>query len=164
MYSSLNVHNRLQELDIPHELFKLSGRAGNLMRAAAALGLESSQVAKVELYRADGMPVMAIIPGDREVDQEKLKAVSGAADVSKVSDEEVTSLTGYQAVTLPPVGHRQEMQCYIDYYTLKEDVVYTGSGEPTAILKIRSYDLVRATGGETVDLVLSAEGSNEPGD
>lgn len=163
MYSSLNVHNRLQELDIPHELFKLSGRAGTLERAAAALGLESSQIAKVELYRVDDVPVMVIIPGDRELDLEKLKAVSGSAEVQKVSDEEITSLTGYQAGALPPLGHKQEMQCYIDYYTLKEDVVYTGSGEPTAILKIRSYDLVRATGGETMDLVLSIEGSKDPG-
>jgi prolyl-tRNA editing enzyme YbaK/EbsC (Cys-tRNA(Pro) deacylase) len=57
------------------------------------------------------------------------------------------------ASALPPVGHKAELPAYIDYYTLREDVVYTGSGELTAILKIRSYDLVRATGGETVDVV-----------
>ena len=57
----------------------------------------------------------------------------------------------------PPVAHKVEMRAYIDYYTLKEDVVYTGSGEQAAILKIRSYDLVRAISGETVDLVLSAK-------
>ena len=157
MYSSLNVHNRLQELDVPHELFKLTGQAGSLQRAAAALGLELNQLAKVELYRLDGEPVMVIIPGDREVDEAKLKAVSGTEEASRIPNEDVPSLTGYLASSIPPVAHKVEMRAYIDYYTLKEDVVYTGSGEQAAILKIRSYDLVRATGGETVDLVLSAK-------
>jgi prolyl-tRNA editing enzyme YbaK/EbsC (Cys-tRNA(Pro) deacylase) len=157
MYSSLNVHNRLQELDVPHELFKLSGRAGSLEQAAAALGLESSQMAVIELYRLDGEPVMVVLPGDRRVDEEKLKAVSGVKKVEHIPYEEIPSLTGYLAGALPPVAHKVQFQAYIDYYTLREDVVYTGSGESTAILKIRSYDLVRATGGETVDLVFSAE-------
>lgn len=157
MYSSLNVHNRLQELDVPHEIFKLAGQAGSLERAAAGLGLDLCQIARVELFRLDDVPVMAVMPGDREVDEEKLKAVSGASEVERIQSEDVPSLTGYLASALPPVAHKLEMQAYIDYYTLREDVVYTGSGEPTTILKIRSYDLVRATGGETVDLVLSTE-------
>ncbi|MHB8894628.1 MAG: aminoacyl-tRNA deacylase [Candidatus Geothermincolia bacterium] len=153
MYTSLNVHNRLQELDVPHELFKLSGRAGSLERAAVALGLDLCQLARVELYVIDGEPVMVIVPGDRQVDIEKLKGVTGGEEVTPVPSEDIPSLTGYIASALPPVAHKSEFASYIDYYTLREDVVYTGSGEPTAILKIRSYDLVRATGGETVDLV-----------
>ena len=153
MYSSLNVHNRLQELDVPHELFKLSGQAANLETAAAALGLEPAQLAKVLLFRADGEPVMVIVPGGLCIDTDKLKKVVDAGEVVEVPDDEVPSLTGYLASAMPPVGHKVELPAYIDYYTLREDVVYTGSGELTTILKIRSYDLVRATGGETVDIV-----------
>jgi len=83
--------------------------------------------------------------------------VSGATEVRKASPEDISALTGFISQAIPPVGLKTAMPAYIDYYTLREDVVYTGSGEPTAILKIRSYDLVRATGGETVDLVVSEE-------
>jgi prolyl-tRNA editing enzyme YbaK/EbsC (Cys-tRNA(Pro) deacylase) len=161
MYSSLDVHNRLQELDVPHELFKLSGQAGSFQSAAAGLGLEPGQTARVELFRLDSEPVMVIVPGDREVDESKLMSISGASSVSRVPSDEIPSLTGFLAGSLPPVAHKVQMPAYIDYYALKEDVVYTCSGEPTAILKIRSYDLVRATGGETVDLVLSTEGARD---
>ncbi|PKQ28364.1 MAG: hypothetical protein CVT63_03135 [Candidatus Anoxymicrobium japonicum] len=157
MYSNLDVHNRLQELDIPHEFFKLPGQAKNLERAAAALGLELWQLARVELFRVDGHVVMVIVPGDREVDIEKLKDLTGGSEVTPVAAEEVSSLTGYVSSALPPVGHKVEMSSYIDYNTLREDVIYTSSGEPATILKIRSYDLVRATGGETVDLVSASE-------
>jgi len=155
MFSSLNVHNRLQELDVPHELFKLSGQAGSLERAAMALGLDLCQLAHVGVFRVDDDPVVVIVPGDRQVDIDKLKAVTGGTEVAVVPSEDIPSMTGYLASALPPVAHKSDMQTYIDYYTLREDVVYTGSGEPTAILKIRSYDLVRATGGETVDVVSS---------
>jgi len=154
MYSSVDVHNRLQELDIPHEIFKLLEPAASLERAAAALGLEPGQLARVELFRVDGDPVMVIVPGDREVDVSKLRKVTGGEEVSPVPMDETSSLTGYHASAVPPVGLKTEIQAYIDYYTLKEDVIYTGGGEPSKILKIRSYDLVRATGGETVDVVL----------
>ena len=154
MYSSVDVHNRLQELDVPHEIFKLPEPAASLERAAAALGLEPGQLARVELFRVDGDPVMVVVPGDREVDVSKLSEVTGGVEVNPVPKEEMSSLTGYHSSAVPPVGLKTEMQTYIDYYTLKEDVVYTGGGEPSKILKIRSYDLVRATGGETVDVVL----------
>jgi len=157
MFSSVNVHNCLQELDIPHEIFKLSGQAGSLETAAAALGLELHKLARVEVFRADGDPVLVIIPGDRRVDLSKLKIVIGCEEVTPVGQEEIASLTGYVGNVQPPVGLKTEMPAFIDYYTLREDVVYTGSGESTAILKIRSYDLVRATGGETVDVVAPPE-------
>lgn len=161
MYSSLNVHNRLQELDVPHELFKLSGQAQSLERAMAALGLELSELAVVRLYKLDGRPAMVIIAGDRRVDEDKLREVTGARDVEQVPSQEIPSLTGYRAEALPPVAHKTEMPAYIDYYALRDDVVYTGSGELSAILKIRSYDLVRATNGETVDIALSSQEPKE---
>jgi len=154
MYSSVNVHNYLQELDIPHEMFKFPERAASIEQAALAAGLEAHQVARVGVYRIDGKAAIVITPADREVDIEKLKRAAGAEAVEPVQSEEISSVTGYVSWSVPPVALKTEMPAYIDYYTIREDVVYTGSGEPTAILKIRSYDLVRATDGETVDVIL----------
>lgn len=161
MYTSINVHNSLQELGIPHEIFKLSRPTGSLEHAAAVAGLEPGQLACVSAYRIDSKPVIVVIPGDRQVDVDKLMKAAGGSDIEKLPNEELASLTGYMSGCCPPVGLMTRMDAYIDYYTLKEDVVYTGSGEPTAILKIRSYDLVRATGGETVDI--SSPGGGEAG-
>jgi len=46
-----------------------------------------------------------------------------------------------------------ELPAYIDLQALREDVVYAGGGEAHTILKIRSYDLVRAADAEVVDIV-----------
>lgn len=157
MFSSVNVHNHLQELDIPHEMFKIPERAVNFEQAAMALGLETRELARVEAFRVDGRAVIVIVPVDRVVDEDKLREATGGSDVTRVPTEEIPALTGYIPAAIPPVGLKTEMPAYIDYYALREEVVYTGGGEPTAILKIRSYDLVRATGAETVDVVAGGE-------
>lgn len=157
MYSSINVHNYLQELDIQHEIFKLSDRARDLEQAAAALGLDPRVLALVRFFLIDGKPYAVIVPGAREVDMDKLKEVTRAEVVTPFPREDISQLTGYLEGAVPPVALKEEIPVLIDYYSLREDVVYTCSGEPTAILKIRSYDLVRATGGEIADLVVSQE-------
>jgi prolyl-tRNA editing enzyme YbaK/EbsC (Cys-tRNA(Pro) deacylase) len=158
MNSSIDVHNYLQELEIPHEIFKHSGQAATLERAAAAQGIEPSELARVDIFRVNGEAILVIAAGDREIDTVKLVRVAGGDSVQPVPEEEIPSLTGYLAQGLPPFAHSLKLKTYIDYSALKEDVVYSGCGEPTAILKIRSYDLVRATGGEIADLVTSPKG------
>lgn len=138
---------------MPHELFKLSGPVTGLERAATSLGLELHQVAKAELFYIDGTPTILVIPGDREIDIDKLKEAVHAESVLPVEADDIPIITGYRAIDIPPIGHKTQMPTYIDYYTLREDVIYTSSGEPSAILKIRSYDLVRATNGEIADIV-----------
>ncbi|MDD5448960.1 MAG: YbaK/EbsC family protein [Actinomycetota bacterium] len=154
MLGSVEVHNYLQGLDIPHEMFRLSRSTANLAQAAAEAGLELDQMAQVKLFRADDKVIMVIIPADSEVDFGKLKRVAEVDGVDEVPREEISSITGYLDSATPPVGLKSEVEVYIDYYALREEVIYTGSGDPDLILKIRSYDLVRATEGEVADVTL----------
>ncbi len=144
MRTSVDVHNFLQTEDIPHELSKFSGTARNAEQIAALLGLKAHQVIKVLLLFADGEPFMALIPGDRKADYSKLKKILGASSIRMATPDEVRELTGYLVGYTPT---------YIDIQALREDVVYVGGGEPQTILKIRSYDLVRATDAEVVEIV-----------
>ncbi|MGQ9476530.1 MAG: aminoacyl-tRNA deacylase [Actinomycetota bacterium] len=153
MLSSVDVHNHLQNADIPHELRRIPEPARTAQRAAAVLGLQPHQVIKSILFRADGRPVLVMVPGDRTVDYAKLKKELKASRLRLLSADEVRQLTGYLIGCTPPVALKTEMPKYIDLQALREDVVYTGGGEPEMILKIRSYDLVRATEAEIVDVV-----------
>lgn len=152
MQSSIDVHNHLQELGIQHEIYKLPEPAGSLELAAASVGLTTKQVARARLIRVSRKPVMVITPADRKVSNTKLAFEAGGGSVEPINPSEVARISGFFPEYLPPVGLKTPVPCYIDYFTLKEDVVYTATGESTAILKIRSYDLVRATGADTVDI------------
>lgn len=153
MRTSVDVHNQLQTLDIPHELSKLPAAARSVEQIAAQLGLEASQIIKVIIFYAGKSPLAALVPGDRKVDYNKLKKVAGSTSLRLADPDEVRKLTGYLLGYTPPVAWLTDLPAYIDIQALKEDVVYAGSGEPHTILKIRSYDLVRAADAEVVDVV-----------
>jgi Cys-tRNA(Pro) deacylase len=122
-------------------------------QAAVALGLQPHQVIKSVLLLADDNPLMVLLPGDTMVDYAKLKSELGASRLRLISTDEVRQLTGYLIGCTPPVALKTDMPKYIDLHALREDVVYTGGGEPNMILKIRSYDLVRAADAEVVDVI-----------
>jgi len=46
------------------------------------------------IYLADGKPVMAVVPGDREINEHKLKNVLGAAELELAPDNVVEEVTG----------------------------------------------------------------------
>lgn len=156
MLSSVDVHNYLQERDIPHEIFKIAQPSISLERAAAALGLDLAQIVRSEVFKIDGEPVMVIISGDRVVDLEKLREVTSGERIEELSPEEVTHITGFLPRALPPFPVKSPIKTFVDFFALREDVIYAGSGDQGSILKIRSYDLVRAAGADTVDITISA--------
>jgi len=153
LLSSIDVHNFLQMANIPHELRRMPEPARTASRAAVVLGLEPHQIVKSVLFRADGKPVMVMIPGDSMVDYSKLKAELKASRLRLLNADEVRQITGYLIGCTPPVALKTDIPRYIDLHALREDVVYTGGGEPEMILKIRSYDLVRAADAEIVDVI-----------
>jgi Cys-tRNA(Pro) deacylase len=122
-------------------------------RAAVVLGLMPHQVIKSVFFITTEGPLMAMIPGDRMVDYGKLRREAGVTSLRLLNADEVRMLTGYLIGSTPPVALKTEMPSYIDIHALREDVVYTGGGEPNMILKIRSYDLVRATDAEVADII-----------
>jgi len=153
LLSSVDVHNYLQTANIPHEISRMPEPARTAERAAVVLGLQPYQVVKSVFFMVASEPVMVMVPGDSMVDYGRLKAELGTSRLRLLNADEVRQLTGYLIGCTPPVALKTEMPKYIDLHALREDVVYTGGGEPNMILKIRSYDLVRAADADVVDII-----------
>jgi Cys-tRNA(Pro)/Cys-tRNA(Cys) deacylase len=151
--TSVDVHNFLQDLDIPHELSRLRTPARGAEQLAAQLGLAPRQVVKVIFFFADQGPLAVLVPGDSMVDYQKLKKAAGTGSLRLAGPQEVQDLTGYLVGSTPPVAWEKDIPCHIDLQSLREEVVYAGGGEPNAVLKIRSYDLVRAADAEISDII-----------
>ncbi len=58
------------------------------------LNLPASKIMKAVLYIVDGKPVIVLIRGDREIDENKLEAVLGTDDFRLAGDEEVKEILG----------------------------------------------------------------------
>ncbi|MGQ0569086.1 MAG: YbaK/EbsC family protein [Armatimonadota bacterium] len=120
--------------------------------AARAIGTTLGQIVKSLVFLADGRPILVLTSGRNRVDTGKLSRLVGAMRVERADADRVRAFTGFAIGGVPPVGHSAPLETYIDEDLLAYQVVFAAAGTPTAIFPIAPLDLVRITGGRTVDL------------
>ncbi|RJQ32149.1 MAG: hypothetical protein C4562_03720 [Actinobacteria bacterium] len=152
MKLGLDVHNYLQDKAIKHEIFLIDEPAKTAKRAAAILGLKLQEIVKSIILKIDDKPFNAIIPGNKKVSLKKVKNLFADAKIKLVNSDEAVDLTGYMLGATPPVAHKASTQTIIDESLMGNEVLYTGSGELNAMLKIRPEDLVEVTEAIVADI------------
>jgi len=78
--------------------------AHTVEEVAAFLQVDASRIVKTLLFSADGEPVAALVRGDRELNEVKLKNALGCIDLSLAEPEQVTAWTGAAVGFAGPVG------------------------------------------------------------
>lgn len=152
MRSSIDVHNYLQTEGIQHEIFALESSAKTAKHMAAILGLKPGEIAKVLIFVADGEPIMVIIPGDKKADRGKIKKTLGKDKIKFADVRIVLDITDYCIGATPPVAHKKEIPCLVDSHIMKRAIIYTGGGEASMVLKMRSDDLKKVTKGKVAEI------------
>ena len=64
--------------------------------AAAAVGCELGQIVKSLVFDCDGRPVVALVPGDRLADSDKIARAAGARFARIAGSDEVRDATGFE--------------------------------------------------------------------
>ena len=77
--------------------------AKTIEQVAAFMGLPPTAFVKSLVYLADGKPVMVCVPGDRDVNEVKLKRFLGAKNVVMADNSSVLAATGANAGFVGPV-------------------------------------------------------------
>src|SRR5947208_13117737 len=72
--------------------------------AAAAIGVEVGQIVKSLVWMADEMPLLALVPGDRRLDSERLAATMDAHEVRPATADEARAAAGFSIGKMPPFG------------------------------------------------------------
>lgn len=101
-----NVTRLLDQRKIAYTAFELPAEKLGAQEAAAFLGVPAAEVYKtiVVVRTRQGKPLLAVVPGSREVD---LKALAAAVDEKKLelpSEREAERLTGLQAGGISPLA------------------------------------------------------------
>jgi prolyl-tRNA editing enzyme YbaK/EbsC (Cys-tRNA(Pro) deacylase) len=143
--NSVDVHNFLVERDVQHEVVKVRGRLRSAERIASVLDLPSAQVGKVMVYETDKGPVAAIVASGTVPDPERLRKALRATEIKGTTQARASQLSEYLGEAVPPAGLPTGFKVVVDRNLTGEDVLYFAGGEASAILKLRSADLVRAT-------------------
>jgi Cys-tRNA(Pro)/Cys-tRNA(Cys) deacylase len=120
---------------------------------AAAIGMPPEQVFKTLVARGDRTGVvLAVIPGNAELDLKALAKASGNKNIDLVAVKEVLGLTGYVRGGVSPVGTKKAYPLYLDETVILWDVVSVSAGIRGCQMILAPDDLIRVTGAVTCEI------------
>ncbi|HKM46581.1 MAG TPA: Cys-tRNA(Pro) deacylase [Terriglobales bacterium] len=124
---------------------------------AAKIGLPPEQVFKTLVARVEGKSdrngvVMAVIPGDQELNLKALAAAAGERRIQLVPVKELQALTGYIRGGVTALAAKRDFPVYVDETIELFDVVSISAGIRGLQILIASADYLRATNGQIAAL------------
>lgn len=98
--------------------------------AARAIGVELGQIVKSLVFAVDGEPVVALVPGDRRLDESALARAAGGEKCTRLDANAVREATGFPVGGIPPLGHARPLRVFADEGLLRYGVVWAAAGTP----------------------------------
>lgn len=127
-----NITRLLDARKIPYTAYELPPEKIGAAEAAQLLGVSPALVYKtiVVLREAKGKPILAVVPGDREVDLKALAKAVGEKKVRLPTQREAEQLTGLQAGGISPLALIQRgFQTVIDESARSQGEIYISGGQ-----------------------------------
>ena len=120
--------------------------------AAAALGVETGQIANSLIFDADGEPLLVLTSGAHRVDTGKVAALLGVARLRRATPEFVREHTGQAIGGVAPVGHPKPLRTLVDVALAEYPVVWAAAGVPQSVFPITCAELIRVTAGTPAEV------------
>lgn len=140
---TLGIHYELRDYDPGDEHLTAE-------QVAARVGLPPEQVFKTLVARGDRTGVMlAVVPGDAELDLKALARLSGDRKVDTVHLKEVQPLTGYVRGGVTALACKKDYPTYVDETVELFDVVSVSAGVRGTQIFLSPGDYLRATRART---------------
>ena len=145
------VQDALNAQGFSYQVVELSQTTRSAAEAAQAVGCLVEQIAKSILFKTHqtGRPLLVIASGINRVDEHRLSELAGEK-VDKPDADFVREKTGFAIGGVPPIGHVQRLETYIDEDLLKLSEIWAAAGTPFAVFKLSPADLPAMTGGSVV--------------
>ncbi|HKM85207.1 MAG TPA: Cys-tRNA(Pro) deacylase [Terriglobales bacterium] len=152
--SKTNAVRLLDQLGIEYELRAYEVNPDDLAAetVAAKIGLPPEQVFKTLVARGDRSQdrngiVMAVVPGDQELNLKALAAAAGERKIQLVPVKELQALTGYIRGGVTALAAKRDFPVYVDETIELFDVVSISAGVRGLQILIAPADYLRATEG-----------------
>jgi len=119
------------------------------LEAAERAGCELGQIVKSLIFKGkqSGKPILVLTSGANRVNEKRIREYAGEG-IGKADADFVRAVTGYAIGGVPPLGHVQQMETYLDEDFLQYETVWAAAGTPNAIFELKTSDLQKMTGGK----------------
>jgi len=149
--SAQKFQDLLNSLGYNYTVIEHAESTRTAQEAADRAGCELGQIVKSLIFKGkeSGKPILVLTSGMNRVDEKRLRGYAGEA-ISRPDADFVRAVTGYAIGGVPPIGHIQPMETYIDEDFLQYPTIWAAAGTPNAIFELKTTDLQKMTDGKVV--------------
>lgn len=149
--SAQKVQQALQKLGFSLEVVELPRSTRTALEAAQAVGCQVGQIVKSLVFKGlrSQQPILVAASGSNRVNEKRIALVT-AEPLGKADADFVRQHTGFVIGGVPPLGHAQPLQTFIDEDLMQYSEIWAAAGTPHAVFRLTPDDLVKMTGGRVI--------------
>jgi len=148
MMATNNVTRLLDNRKVSYSCFDLPRHKLGAEKVAELLDVPLSIIYKsiVVERKKTGKPILAVVPGDKEVDLKGLAKAVGEKKVSPTTQKAAENLTKLQAGGISPLALiNRGFEIVMDESILEQEMVHISGGELGVNIRLNARDLVSLT-------------------
>lgn len=151
--SARKVDAALRALGYEFNIIEHAESTRTAQEAADRAGCELGQIVKSLIFKGSesGKPIMVLTSGANRVDEKRISEYAGEA-IGRADAGFVRAVTGFAIGGVPPVGHVQQLETYLDEDFLRYESVWAAAGTPNAIFELPTEALQKITGATVVQV------------
>ena len=149
--SAQKFQDLLNSLGYNYAVIEHAESTRTAQEAAERAGCELGQIVKSLIFKGkeSGKPILVLTSGVNRVNEKRIRGYAGEA-ISRPDADFVRAVTGFAIGGVPPIGHIQQMESYIDEDFLQYPTIWAAAGTPNAIFELKTEDLQKMTSGRVV--------------
>jgi len=149
--SAQKIQDQLKSLGYDYTVVEHAESTRTAQEAAERAGCELGQIVKSLIFKGKetGKPILVLTSGANRVDEKRISEYAGEA-IGRADADFVRTVTGFAIGGVPPIGHAQSMETYLDEDFLEYKTIWAAAGTPNAIFELKTSDLQAMTGGNVV--------------
>ncbi len=151
--SAQSIQNTLSEKNLSAEVVELPASTRSAKEAGEAIGCVVAQIVKSLIFRTKETkkPILILASGVNQVNEKTVAKLIGEK-IERADPNFVREVTGFAIGGIPPVGHKQPIETFIDEDLLQFETVWAAAGTPHAVFSLQSVNLQNLTGGKVTSI------------
>lgn len=147
--SAQRVQAALEKHGMDCQVQEMSQTTRSAAEAARAVGCTVGQIAKSLVFkrRESKRAVLVITSGANRVDEARLEDILSES-VDMADPDFVRDQTGFAIGGVPPLGHTQPLEVFIDEDLMQYPDIWAAAGTPRAVFRLTPDQLLKITRGK----------------
>jgi Cys-tRNA(Pro) deacylase len=149
--SAQKIQDLINALGYDYNVIEHAESTRTAQEAAERAGCKLGQIVKSLVFqgRTSSKPILVLTSGANRVDEKRIAEYAGEP-IGRADVDFVRSATGFAIGGVPPFGHKEKMETYMDEDFLQYRTIWAAAGTPNAIFELKTDDLQKMTDAKIV--------------